>query len=210
MLRSVLFFAVAIAAAASAAALTYQIISAYSRGGKRLYAKPQGSASGGIMYAFGQGMLPWEKESAAKHLSTYFAGVFYHLAIFAALALLTAVELSAKVPQSVTFVLRIILLLGLVCGVGLLVKRAAIRYMRAISCPDDIIANLLVDILVGAALAATFSSSYVPVFQIVSIVLLLYIPLGKIRHCVFFFFTRILFGIHFGRRGVVPHRSSEA
>jgi hypothetical protein len=34
--------------------------------------------------------------------------------------------------------------------------------------------------------------------------LFLYLPFGKIRHCVFFFSTRYHFGAFFGRRGVLP------
>jgi hypothetical protein len=37
-----------------------------------------------------------------------------------------------------------------------------------------------------------------------AIVLLLYVPLGKIRHCLFFFATRYHTGIYFGRRGTLP------
>ena len=38
----------------------------------------------------------------------------------------------------------------------------------------------------------------------VSIALAVYVPLGKIRHCLFFFPTRYFFGSYFGRRGVLP------
>jgi hypothetical protein len=30
-----------------------------------------------------------------------------------------------------------------------------------------------------------------------------YLPCSKIRHCVYFFFVRYLFGAHFGHRGVI-------
>jgi len=32
-----------------------------------------------------------------------------------------------------------------------------------------------------------------------------YVPLGKIRHCLYFFFSRLFFGKFFVRRSVFPH-----
>ena len=95
---------------------------------------------------------------------------------------------------------------GLLCGLGLLIKRIALSYMRFISCPDDYLSNLLVNLLLSAALLTTYSPVMQPVFFWSAIALSLYIPLGKIRHCMFFFYTRILFGAFFGRRGVLPNR----
>ena len=42
-------------------------------------------------------------------------------------------------------------------------------------------------------------------FYLVSAAMLIYLPLGKIRHCLYFFFSRTFFGKFFGRRGVLPH-----
>jgi hypothetical protein len=209
MLSTALRLSVPIAAAVSLAALGFQVVRTYSRGGRHLYAPPQGSVGSGIIYAFGKGMLPWEKESAAGHLATYFAGVLYHLAIFAALVILLWAELASAMSSTSLFVIQIVLAAGLCCGLGLLIKRAALGYMRAISCVDDVIANLLADLMIAAALTATILNTFVPALQLVSVVLFLYIPLGKIRHCIFFFYTRILFGVYFGRRGVISHRTGD-
>ena len=40
-------------------------------------------------------------------------------------------------------------------------------------------------------------------FLLATVVLALYAPLGKIRHCVFFFLARGLFGARLGRRGII-------
>jgi hypothetical protein len=37
-----------------------------------------------------------------------------------------------------------------------------------------------------------------------AVLLLVYAPLGKIRHCLFFFSTRSQLGAFFGRRGTYP------
>ena len=40
----------------------------------------------------------------------------------------------------------------------------------------------------------------------VAMLLLAYAPLGKIRHCLFFFIARGHLGRHYGRRGTFPLR----
>jgi hypothetical protein len=40
---------------------------------------------------------------------------------------------------------------------------------------------------------------------IVAAVTFVYVLLGKIRHCLYFFFSRMFFGKFFGRRAVFPH-----
>ncbi len=107
-------------------------------------------------------------------------------------------------PQTGLIVVRLACVLGLLTGLGLFVKRMVTKYVRVISSPDDFVANLLVDLFLAAALITTMYPSFVPYLYGVAIVLALYIPVGKIRHCFFFFYDRILFGTFFGRRGVLP------
>jgi len=82
--------------------------------------------------------------------------------------------------------------------------------LRGISCPDDFAANVLVDLLLAAAIASLWIPGADAVLLATAALLFLYIPLGKIRHCFFFFYSRILFGIFFGRRGVLPPRPRES
>ena len=50
---------------------------------------------------------------------------------------------------------------------------------------------------------ATAVTGAVPAFWVVSGVMLAYLPFGKLRHSVYFFYTRAFFGIFFGHRGVL-------
>ena len=93
---------------------------------------------------------------------------------------------------------------GLLFGISLLIKRYAVKEMRAISCADDYVANLMVDGFLALALVHTLAPGITPLFYIWSVLMFLYMPIGKIRHCFFFFYVRILFGIFFGRRNVFP------
>lgn len=202
----------AVIAAFFYAVVALVILTARTRsfGVRPIYAKPEGSARRGVLYAFFQGMLPWEKESVGAHLPTFIAGLLYHAGVFAALLFLLLLVLRVQPSMFASQVMRLFTFVSFVSGLGLLIKRVTSRKMRVISVPDDFIANALVDLFVGIAFAATISSLFTPVFLIVALVLFLYMPLGKIRHCVFFFYTRVVFGVFFGRRGVLPHPPREA
>lgn len=205
----ILRIGVVVAAAFSLFALSIMTIRIRHFGKQKLYSHPQGKKSSGIIYAFGQGMMPWEKESAGKHLPTFTAGIVYHVAVFAAFLFLIARLISIDIPTDITLILRATLLAGFFCGIGLFIKRILSLSLKAISCPDDFLANIMVDLFLAGATAATFSTMLTPLFFIIAIALFLYIPIGKIRHCFFFFYTRILFGSFFGYRGVLPHRSQK-
>ncbi len=174
-------------------------------GQRRRFAPATGSEWQGMQYALLAGMMPWAKESAWQHLGTYFAGVTYHLGIAAAFVVLVFVMAGITIEQTTRLVLLILAIIGAACGIGLLVKRATTLALRAISTPDDVISNLLVTLFViGSALVPAFPQ-FTTSFLILTALMLIYVPLGKIRHCFLFFCSRITFGRFFGRRGVLPH-----
>jgi nitrate reductase gamma subunit len=187
--------------------LTVMLMYTFAFGRRPTYAHPCGSSFRGIVYAFGLGMLPWEKESATKHIWTYIGGILYHLGILMAMLLLATVLLGISFPQTLLQAVRILLAIGLVCGLALLSKRILKPHMRSLSSGDDYLANSLVDLLLLSALVATFAEIMLVPFLAVAIGIFLYIPFGKLRHCVYFFYSRVLFGTFFGKRGVVPHPS---
>jgi len=185
-------------------ALSILVVKTFSFGKKGNFARPQGDWRRGVFYAMGQGLMPWEKESAAKHLPTYTAGILYHTAIFLTLFYLASLIISFGLAMPLITLFRILVFAGLLCGIGLFLKRIIYRNLRKISCQDDFISNLIVDVFLAIALSNTFFPDIKPYFFLVAILLFIYIPLGKIRHCFFFFYVRILFGVFYGRRGVLP------
>lgn len=188
----------------SAGALIYLVLKARSFGRRTDFSSPQGSPFQGIAYALGRGMMPWEKESARLHLIAYLAGVFYHLGIFSGFAILFIKVFSLTGPALGQNIFRLGVGLGLLSGAELLLKRIIMPNARRLSRPDDFGANVFVDVFLAAALAASLDARAVTFLLGYSIFLFLYIPAGKIRHCVFFFYSRVLFGSYFGRRGVLP------
>ena len=173
----------------------------FSFGRRRIYAAKAGEARRGVAYALGQGMMPWEKESAQKHLPTYIAGVFYHAGVFSGLLYLLSLVIPLELSAFLLQVLRTLMAVGILCGVGLLIKRLTLGYMRAISCLDDYVSNALVNLFLVLVLLESFLPNFRPILFLITILLFLYIPVGKIRHCFFFFYSRILFGQFYGRRG---------
>ncbi|UCC41064.1 MAG: hypothetical protein JSV96_06450 [Candidatus Aminicenantes bacterium] len=176
----------------------------FSFGRKPTYAQSRHRRMRGVIYAFSRGMMPWEKESAAKHLPTYIAGLLYHIGLFLALFYLFFLVFSLELDNTIILLLRISFSLALLCGLALIGKRILLPTMKKISCPDDFFANAIVDLFLLLSLWHTYTTSIAPAFFLVSIIMFLYIPVGKIRHCVFFFYTKILYGLFYGRRGILP------
>lgn len=182
--------------------LSYHLIRLIRLGKPKDFAKPAGTDSEGIRYAFTKGMNPARKESAYLHLPTYSAGLLYHTGTFLSLILLI-LSLVRLFPTG-SFALAASIFMAATCSAGLfiLVKRVAVRKLRILSNPDDYLSNLLVtlfQLMTIARLAA--GESVAPVYHVSSAILLFYLPLGKLKHLVYFFAARYQLGIFFGRRG---------
>ncbi len=179
-------------------------------------AEPKGSVGKGIIYAFTLGMAPWEKESTRRHAFSYLRGVVFHVGIFAALLVFVLSPwLSALWPTPIYDVseswsgsaLRFLLVaatgLGGLAGVLGLAARFGEENLRALSTKDDYFSVALVSVFVLASSLALLTTGLVPLFHLASALTFLYLPFGKVRHCVYFFFSRVAFGAFFGRRGVI-------
>jgi hypothetical protein len=197
------------AAMIAVAGLLITIRTAMKFGQRRNFAPATGSEGRGIRYALFTGMMPWAKESARQHLPTYFVGIIYHLGIASGFLVLLATLLSIPLSDSESALFIVFTTVGAAAGLALLVKRAVTPSLRAISTPDDVLSNGLVTIFLIAAAATLRTPQLTTVFLLISVMLFLYIPLGKIRHCFLFFCSRISFGRFFGRRGVLPQPTVE-
>lgn len=195
--------AVTLAAVAwSVGALAWAAHTAWRRPSPGATAAPAGTALSGVVYAFGAGMSPRAKESASHHPLVYVAGLVYHGGVLSGGAVLVAQFAGVSLPASVSLGLGAAMTLGVAAGLVLLARRLSTPLLQAISAPDDYASNAVVDAWLASGALAMFTSWVTP-FLVLTIVLALYAPLGKIRHCVFFFLARGLFGARLGRRGVV-------
>ncbi len=195
---SPLVFGVLASAAWAVTGLALLRIEASAYGRRALHAAPAGDPAAGVRYAFTGAMRPGAKESVREHLHSYVAGLAYHAGIFAALGLLVCTLVGWSPPGLVRMPVQAFLGLGALSGSSLLLKRLLQPELRGLSHPDDFVSNLLATVFVALAqIGGT-------VWLLSAMALLIYVPLGKLRHSVFFFVARKNLGAFFGRRGVFP------
>lgn len=195
---------VLLAAAWAILALAFLHLGAKGYGKRTLFSVPSGDPVKGVIYAFTKGMAPWAKESVRMNLPSYVAGMAFHAGVFTAFGLLLAAIMGLTLPAFVVLLARVLTLGGAIGGFSLLGKRILKPQLRGLSCPDDFVSNLLSSCFVALALAHTLRPSLEGIWMGEAVLLLLYAPLGKIRHCLFFFTTRYHLGAFFGRRGSFP------
>ena len=165
----------------------------------------KGNLSHGITYAFTKGMMPWAKESTRIHMLAYLRGIGFHVGIFAAIGALIISPFWRYVPPFLLLFLFWVLILGGVLGAAGGVMRIAERNLRRLSLPDDHFAVWLTTLFITVTGLAVMNDAFMIPMYIVGALTFVYVPFGKIRHCLYFFFSRIFFGKFFGRRAVFPH-----
>ena len=176
------------------ALLGAQLVRARGFGRKTPFAPAAGSAAAGVRYAFTGAMAPGAKESVRMNPGSYLAGLTYHAGVAAAFALLFLKHRA----------LGALALTGALAGVALLAKRILKPHLRGLSSADDFVSNGLATGFAALAGLAAFLPAAGVLASGWCVALLLYLPLGKIRHCVFFFLSRYHLGAFFGRRGTFP------
>ena len=165
----------------------------------------KGNIPNGIKYAFTTGMMPWTKESTRIHMIAYLRGIGFHIGIFAAIGAVIISPFWGYLPSLLSWALIWILTIGALLGAAGGVMRIAEHNLRGLSLPDDHFAVWLTTLFITVAGLAVLNETFMIPMYIVSGVTFAYIPLGKIRHCLYFFFSRLFFGKFFGRRAVFPH-----
>jgi hypothetical protein len=164
---------------------------------------PKTSARKGVIYAFTVGMLPWKKESARLHWLAYMRGVLFHIGIFTFIILLFMSLFIDMRYFSGSLAFSPTLGLGFIAGAAALAARFGDRNLRALSRPDDYISLVLVILVLVTGLAFVLNTASRTVFWGFVSALCLYLPWSKVPHVAYFFFSRTVFGIMFGRRGVL-------
>jgi hypothetical protein len=174
----------------------------------------RGDIRQGILYAYTLGMAPWSKESTRRHWVSYLRGVAFHVGIFLCLAVLVFSPWIPLLPGLFRLILAALAVLGALFGLIGFAARSIDANLKALSTPDDLFAVLLVSLFLTSAALWLAMPVMEPVFYLTAAAMLVYAPLGKIRHCIYFAYSRLFFGRYTGRRGVLPHSqqhlSSEA
>jgi hypothetical protein len=165
----------------------------------------KGNPQHGIRYAFTVGMMPWAKESTRIHMIAYLRGIGFHIGIFAAIGALLVSPFWGLLPAVVSTLLMLVLAIGALLGAAGGIMRIAEHNLRGLSIPDDHFAVWLVTVWLAISALSVWNEAFLVTFYVLSAITFVYVPLGKIRHCLYFFFSRTFFGKFFGRRAVLPH-----
>ena len=193
-------------------ALLWHFISLVRLGKPKELSQKSGNVAKAEVYSYTTAMLPTQKESAYLHIPTFTAGIFFHIGTFIALALFVVFffagpELFRK--WLILAILMLLMLLGLALGAFsgfiLLLKRMFSKKLRTLSTLDDYLSNFLTTLFqIFTGFYLMFGEIFAPYYYIVASIILLYIPVGKLRHVVYFFAARYQLGFFYGWRNSWP------
>ena len=202
-MHSLLRILVGLSALWAAGALLYQFMVARG-GGRKDYSRRAGVPWRGMVHNFTVAMMPSHKETVSRHPGKFALGMLMHAGTV--VALLNVLTLIIREDAGL-WMLKLdwpLSALGLLCGLALMVRRATDPLLRGISVPDDGIAIVATCLLLLLALLASFIPGASNWLLAYSVPLLIYLPLGKLRHALFFFIARGDYGRRLGYRGVYP------
>jgi len=172
--------------------------------------RARGSDGRGILYAFTLGMAPWEKESTRKHWIAYLRGIFFHVGTFTAYAVVFLAPFREHLLPPVRWALLALTMAGAVFGFAGIFMRYFGKNERVLSVPDDYFAVFLTSLFNVLAFGALLSAAALPAFYLITALLSIYVPFGKIRHCIYFFYSKFFYGKSFGHRGVIGPDNQKA
>lgn len=183
---------------------------AFPRPGNDSLAAGRGDVPPAILYSLSAAMMPWKKETAHLHAASYLLGVAYHGGIFLSFIWLALLFIGLEPTAVLGAVSTVLLALAALCGLALLIKRMLTPAMRYFSNPDDYFSNLIATGFVALTSAVLRTGSLRSALFIYAGILLLYIPVGKLRHALYFGLARVYLGLFYGRRGVWPAGSGKS
>lgn len=184
--------------------LAYHFIRLIKLGLPKDYSHKIGNLNSAIPYSFVGAMNPLKKESAYLHFPTYTAGILYHIGTFISFALYFLFVFNINLAYTLQLILIFILIVSSVSGLGIFLKRLTVKKLRNLSNPDDFISNILVTVFQIFTLIAILAENFTSYYFIFTALLFLYIPLGKLKHLLYFFAARYHLGFYYGWRGVWP------
>lgn len=188
------------------ASLIFHAVRYLRLGNPEDFSRPSGKTGSAVRYSFTGAMSPVKKESAYMHLPTYTAGLCYHSGTFLSIAVFFALLFRAVPAGWMVWMLSAVLILSVFSGIGILVKRITLKKIRSFSNIDDYFSNMLVTLFQCMTFLVLTSEDFLPYFFISASMLLLYLPIGKLKHALYFFAARCQLGLFYGWRGIWPAR----
>lgn len=198
--------------------MVYRLVNVIGLGWSKDRVPSRGSKTKGVIKSFLKGILiwpfiPWVKNTFKRNPLMYIAGGLFHLGLFVVIILGTPHMLAWKSLLGFgwpTFPIPIVDWLAAVTIVAmlvLLINRLVNPVLKLISGPAEYLTWLAVflPMVTGYMMTHHLFFQYEVLYSLHMImvdVLLIWIPLSRISHFVFYFFSRVIHGQEFGKRGV--------
>jgi len=202
------------------AGMTYRLVRVVFLGWHPDRVPARGSKLGGVIKSFLKGILIWPfvpfmKNTFTRNPVVYIAGGLFHLALFVVLILGTAHMLVWKSLLGFgwrTLPLPIVdwmAAVGIIAIIVLFINRLVNPVLKLITGPAEWL-NLIVvfiPMVTGYIMTHHLWFRYEVLFSLHMIsvnLLLIWIPLSRISHFMFYFFSKAIHGADFGKRAVSP------
>jgi nitrate reductase gamma subunit len=202
------------------AGMVYRLVSVILLGWKMDKVPARGSKLGGVGESFLKGILiwpfvPWVKNTFKRNPVIYLAGGLFHLGLFVILILGTPHMLVwksligigwATLPLPIVDWMAAVTILTMII---LFINRLINPVLKLISGPAEWFNLLFVflPMVTGYIMTHHLWFPYEVIFSLHMItvnILLIWIPLSRISHFIFYFFSKAIHGADFGKRAVQP------
>lgn len=202
------------------AGMAYRLFRVVALGWAPDRVKGKGSKLGGAVKSFAKGILiwpfvPWVKNAFKRNPVIYLAGGLFHLGLFVVIFLGAAHVLAWKSllgfawPSLPLPIVDWLAAGAIVAMIALAINRLVNPVLKLISGPAEWL-NLLavfLPMVTGYIMTHHLFFRYEVLFSLHMLavdVLLIWIPLSRISHFMFYFFSKSIHGAQFGKRAVQP------
>ncbi len=202
------------------AGMVYRLVRVLSLGWKPDRIPARGSKLGGAALTFLKSVIiwpfiPWVKNTYSRNPVIYLAGGLFHLGLFVVLILGTAHMLAWKSllgfgwPTLPLPIVDWLAAVSIVAMIALFINRLVNPVLKLISGPAEWLNLLFVflPMVTGYIMTHHLWFPYEVLFSLHMLavdVLLIWIPLSRISHFMFYFFAKAIHGADFGKRAVTP------
>jgi len=200
--------------------MLYRLVRVLMLGWSRDRIPARGSKAGGVAKTYLKAILvwpfiPWVRRTFNRNPVVYLAGGLFHLALFVVIFVGTAHMLVWKSllgfgwPTLPLPIVDWFAAAGIAAMIALLINRLVHPVLRLISGPAEWLswAFVFLPMVTGYSLTHHLWFPYDVLFSVHMLavdVLLIWIPLSRISHFIFYFFARTIHGQEFGKRAVNP------
>jgi nitrate reductase gamma subunit len=202
------------------AGMTYRFVRVLALGWTPDRVQAKGSRVGGVATSFLKGIIiwpfiPWVKNTFSRNPIMYLAGGLFHLGLFVVIFLGTAHMLVWKSLLGfgwLTLPLPIVDWFAagaIVAMIALFINRLVNPVLKLLTGPAEWLSWLIVFVpmVTGYMMTHHLWFQYETLFSLHMLavdVLLIWIPLSRISHFMFYFFAKAIHGSDFGKRAVTP------